>query len=73
MSAILPNGTRSTPAASRYAVEIQEREIASIENSEPMVGRAMLNAERSNGVIKPTRTAIKVLFFGDRFPACLVP
>jgi hypothetical protein len=38
-----------------------------MENSLPIVGRAMLTAERSKGVKKPVSTAISsAIFFGSR-------
>ena len=59
MSAIFPKGTKKSAAARRYAVAIQESEIASMWNSAPMAGSAILTAEPSNGVINPARTAIR--------------
>ena len=59
MSAIFPIGTRKTADARRYAVAIQEREIASMENSDPIIGRAILTADPSNGVRNPARIAIR--------------
>ena len=40
-------------------LETQLRETASMENCSPIAGRAILTAERSKGVIKPARIAMK--------------
>jgi hypothetical protein len=58
MSAIFPMGTRKRAAARRYAVAIQESEMASMWNSAPIAGSAILTADPSNGVRKPARMAI---------------
>ena len=50
MSAILPNGTANIAATNRNAVGIQLSRIASVWNSLPIVGKAMLMAALMNGV-----------------------
>src|SRR4030042_3618985 len=66
ISAILPNGTRKMAEANRYAVATQLNEIASIENSFPIDGRATLTDDTSNGVRKaPTVTTNKVILLVD--------
>jgi hypothetical protein len=52
MSASLPRGTKNIAANKRYAVTTQLNRKASMANSLPIVGRAMLTAEMSKGVIK---------------------
>lgn len=52
MSAILPNGTRKIAAASTAEVATQLNDNASIENSLPMAGSAMLTEEAISGVKK---------------------
>ena len=50
MSASLPNGTRKIAAASTAEVAIQLRDNASMENSRPMEGSAMLTEDAIRGV-----------------------
>ena len=52
MSANLPNGTRNIAAARTAEVAIQLRDNASIENSLPIEGRAMLTEDAIRGVRK---------------------
>ena len=52
MSANLPNGTRNIAAARTAEVAIQLRDNASIENSLPMEGRAILTEDPIRGVRK---------------------
>jgi hypothetical protein len=58
MSASLPNGTSEMAAAKRYAVATQLNNTASVWNSLPMTGNAMLIDEPMNGVMKELREAI---------------
>jgi len=52
MSAILPKGRRNIAEARRYEVVTQVNKIASIPNSLPMEGSAMLTEELIKGVRK---------------------
>ncbi|OIP30742.1 MAG: hypothetical protein AUK23_08075 [Deltaproteobacteria bacterium CG2_30_43_15] len=57
ISAILPKGTRNITAAKRYAVATQLNKTASMANSFPIEGRAMLTEEPIKGVRKDARVA----------------
>src|SRR5512137_689546 len=58
MSASLPKGTRKTAADNRYEVAIHPRRTASMENSAPMDGRAMLMDAAMKGGKNELRAAI---------------
>ena len=58
MSAILPKGTRNIAAARRYDVGIQPNAMASIANSLPIDGSAILIVEPIKGVRKEPKVAI---------------
>ncbi len=57
MSAIRPKGTANIAAASKKAVGIQLRTMASAANSAPIEGSAMLTDEPMNGVKKLANVA----------------
>ena len=57
MSASLPKGTANMAAASKNAVGIQLRTMASAANSAPIEGSAMLMDEPMNGVKKLANVA----------------
>jgi len=57
ISAILPKGTKNMAAERRYAVATQPNKIASIANSLPMEGSAMLTEEPMKGVRKEDNVA----------------
>jgi hypothetical protein len=63
MSAILPKGTRNTAMARRYAVGTQLSKIASMANSLPIEGRAILMEEAINGARKELKVAISSTAF----------
>ena len=58
ISAILPIGSKKTAEASRYELTTQLREMASIENSALMAGKAILIDDPMKGVRKEVITAI---------------
>ena len=58
MSANLPKGTRDTAAAKRYEVATQLNKTASVLNSFPMAGSAILTDEIINGVKKELNDAM---------------
>lgn len=58
MSAILPKGTANIAATNRNDVGIQLSRIASVWNSIPIAGSAMLMAALMNGVAKDAMVAI---------------
>jgi len=63
ISATLPKGTTNVAAARRYAVATQPNEIASIANSLPIEGSAMLTEEPIKGAKKaPNVATIKAAF-----------
>ena len=67
ISAILPKGTRNMAEAKIYAVATQLNEIASIENSLPIEGSAILTEDPSKGVRNAARvTTNKVILLLNR-------
>jgi hypothetical protein len=68
ISAILPIGSKKTAEASRQELTTQLKEMASIENSALMAGRAILIDDPMNGVRKEVITAItKITFLLELF------
>jgi len=59
MSAILPKGTKNTAADKRYEVLTQLKRTASMANSFPREGRAMLIDELMKGVKKEPTVATR--------------
>lgn len=57
MSAILPKGTRKIAVAKRYEAVTQLSKTASMANSLPIEGRAMLTEEIINGARKEAKVA----------------
>ncbi len=57
MSASLPNGTKETAVASKYAVDTQLNDTASVPKFFWIAGSAILTEDAMNGVIKELEMA----------------
>jgi hypothetical protein len=72
MSAILPNGTRKTAVAKRNAVATQPSKTASMANSFPIVGSAILTEDPIKGmrkevIVTTSNTAFLLTLVSIRF------
>ena len=77
MSATLPKGRRNTVAAKRYEVATHANDTASIENSLPIDGRAILMEDpikgvRKDAIVTTSSTVLLLALLSAVFPMLLV-